>query len=105
MEITNQVRQITESSLDQRVDELAQDKTEAAEKFESLLATLLVKEFRKTLGDGLFGGGAGSDIYAGWFDTHVGEALARDGGFDMEGLIRVGIETKIESIENEGGTR
>ncbi len=99
MDIASQVSSITDSTFEQRVDDLSGDKNEAAKKFESLLATMLVKELRKGLGDGLFGKGSGSDIYAGWFDQHLGEALSRDGGFDMEGLIRVGIDSKIDAIE------
>ena len=99
MDISSEVTRITEASFDKRVDDLSSDKAEAAEKFEALLATMLVKELRKGLGKGLFGEGAGSDIYGGWFDRHIGESLAQDGGLDLEGLIRVGIDSKIAAVE------
>ncbi len=99
MDLSAEIKSITASSFEAKVDSLAEDKGEAAKKFESLLATMLVKELRKGLGEGLFGEGTGSDIYSGWFDQHVGEALSRDGGFDLEGLIRVGIDSKIAAVE------
>lgn len=105
MDISSEITRITEANFDRKVDDLASDKNEAAEKFESLLATMLVKELRKGLGDGLFGKGAGSDIYAGWFDSNIGEALSRDGGLDLEGLIRIGIDSKIASVEKGEDTQ
>ncbi len=104
MDISSKISSITEANLNREFEELAKNKddsVEAAKKFESLLATMLVKELRKGLGDGLFGKGAGSDIYAGWFDKNIGEALANDGGLDMEGMIRVGIESKIAAAEHD----
>lgn len=56
---------------------------EAANKFEALFATQLVKEMRKTLGEGFFGEGPQADVYAGWLDQFVGEAIARDGGLHL----------------------
>lgn len=51
----------------------------AGKKFEELLATLLVKELRRELPEGFFGQGAGSDIFEGWLDEHLGAELARGG--------------------------
>ena len=77
---------------------------EAAEQFESLLATLLVKELRAALPDGFFGGGAGSDVYEGWLDQHLGAALADGWDLDLAGMVRVGIENKVDSLAaGEGG--
>ena len=107
MDITGEISRIAQTSFDQRVDAASQaegeDRSEAAAKFESLLATMLVKEIRKGMGQGLFGEGAGSDIYSGWFDMHVGETLAKDGGLDLEGIIRVGIDSKIAQVEKDQG--
>lgn len=99
MDISSEITRISDATFDKRVDDIANDKDEAASKFEALLATMLVKELRKGLGKGLFGEGAGSDIYSGWFDSHIGEALSRDGGLDLEGIIRVGIDSKIAEAE------
>lgn len=99
MDISGEISRISEASFDQRVEDISGEKNEAAEKFEALLATMLVKEIRKGMGQGIFGEGPGSDIYSGWFDQHVGETLAKDGGLDLEGIIRVGIDSKIAEVE------
>ncbi|MCH2102501.1 MAG: rod-binding protein [Planctomycetes bacterium] len=70
---------------------------EAAAMFESLLATMLVKEARKSLGDGgFFGEGPGADVFSGWLDQHVGEALADGWDLDLAGMVRAGIVEKQE---------
>jgi len=56
---------------------------EAARKFEALFASLLVKEMRQTLSQGFFGEGPQADVYAGWLDQFVGDAIARDGGLKL----------------------
>lgn len=62
---------------------------EAAKKFEELFATLLVKEMRSGLSEGFFGEGPQSDVYGGWLDQFIGEAMARDGGLHLaDGLER-----------------
>lgn len=65
---------------------------DAAQKFEALFATTLVKEMRKTLGDGFFGEGPQADVYAGWLDQFVGEAIARDGGLHLSGRLEQDLE-------------
>lgn len=55
----------------------------AAQEFERLFATLLVKEMRATLPEGFFGEGAGSDVFDGWLDEHLGSALAEGRGLGL----------------------
>ena len=62
-----------------------------AREFERLFASMLVKEMRSTLQDGLFGKGAGTDTYGSWFDEHVGASLADTGALDMAGILRAGL--------------
>ncbi len=62
----------TDSPTDKRI-------LEAAENFESLFLTLLLKEMRNTLDKtdgGLFGGSDSSDTYGGMFDQFMGQTLA-----------------------------
>ena len=73
---------------------------EAASMFESLLATVMVKELRKGLSDGFFGSGAGSDVFEGWLDEHLGNSLAATGALDVAGFIRVGLEQKSAASAN-----
>ncbi|QDU70080.1 rod-binding protein [Engelhardtia mirabilis] len=62
-----------------------------AREFERLFASMLVKEMRATLQDGMFGKGAGSDTYGAWFDEHIGASLADTGALDMAGILRAGL--------------
>ena len=64
---------------------------QAAKQFEELLATMLVRELRRGLPDGFFGAGAGSDVFEGWLDEHLGRSLARDGVFDLAQEVRVSL--------------
>jgi hypothetical protein len=76
------------------------DPTAAAEMFEVHLATMLAKEARSSLGDGgFFGKGPGSDIFNGWLDKHVGEALADGWDLDLASMVRTSI------IEKQGGSK
>lgn len=77
----------------------SEDPTAAAEMFEVHLATMLAKEARSSLGEGgFFGEGPGSDIFNGWLDKHVGEALAEGWDLDLAGMVRTSI------IEKQGGS-
>ena len=68
---------------------------EAAARFEALLATTLVKEMRKALPEGsFFGKAAGSDVFNGWMDEHMGRALSESGALDLAGMIKTGIGNK-----------
>ena len=70
---------------------------EAAEMFEALLATMLVKEARRSLGEGgFFGEGPGADVFNGWLDQHVGQALADGWNLDLAGMVRTGLIEKQE---------
>jgi len=50
---------------------------ETARQFEQLFASLLVRELRRSMPQSPFGEGSGAEVYEGWFDEHLGEALAR----------------------------
>lgn len=76
-------------NLRQRLDSLQVE--DAAREFEQLFASMLIKEMRATLNEGLFGKGAGSDTYGAWFDQHVGRSLADSGAFDLAGMLRAGL--------------
>ena len=67
---------------------------QVSEEFSALLGTMMVKELRKSLPDGFFGKGPGSDIMEGWLDDHVGRALADGWELDIAGLVRVGLENE-----------
>lgn len=78
---------------------------EAAKRLEALFATLLVKELRRGLPNGFFGGSTGSDTYDGWLDEHLGETLASSGALDLAGRIRTSLaaDQAREAAEREEG--
>lgn len=65
---------------------------EAARRLEALFATVLVKELRRGLPNGFFGGSTGADTYDGWLDEHLGQAIAESGALDLAGRIRTSLE-------------
>jgi flagellar protein FlgJ len=67
------------------------DGLRAAREFERLLATQLVKELRRGLPEGFFGAGAGADVYEGWLDEHLGDALSEGRGLGL----RVALEREM----------
>ena len=73
---------------------VARGDAKAAEKFESLLATQLIKEMRKGLDEGFFGSGPGADVFEGWLDEHLGDALAKSGALELASAIRVSLGEK-----------
>lgn len=70
------------------------DDESTARAFEALFATLLVRELRRTLPGGLFGGGPGADSYEGWFDEHVGNVLAESEALGLAGMVRTSLAHK-----------
>lgn len=72
---------------------------EAARKFETLIATQLVKELRRGLPDGFFGDGPGSDVYNGWLDTRLGESLAENWQLDLAGMVKTNLDSKQARLE------
>ncbi|MDZ4772652.1 MAG: rod-binding protein [Planctomycetota bacterium] len=70
---------------------------ETAEKFEAMLATMLVKEMRRAVPEGFFGEGAAGDIYSGWLDEHVGQTLAGHDALHVREMIEKSVIQKIEA--------
>jgi len=70
---------------------------------EALFATLLVRELRRALPDGFFGKSAGADTFEGWFDQHIGQALADSDALGLAGQIKVSLEQKQAAVERAAG--
>jgi len=71
----------------------------AAEKFEGLLATQMFKQMRTGLDEGFFGSGPGADIFEGWLDENLGNALAKSGALDLASAIRISLGEKQAASE------
>jgi Rod binding domain-containing protein len=72
----------------------ARGNAHAADKFEALLATQMFKQMRTGLDQGFFGQGPGADIFEGWLDENLGNALAKSGALDLASAIRVSLGEK-----------
>lgn len=73
------------SSEPERVAQVASD-------FESLFASQILKEMRRSLdSEAMFGGDAG-DVYGGMFDLFVGQQMASNGGFGLAKMLREAIQ-------------
>lgn len=72
--------------------------------FSKLLATMLVKEMRQALPEGFFGEGAGSDIFDGWLDEHLGTAIADRDGLHLENMIAHSLQIKQTAKETSTST-
>lgn len=64
---------------------------EAARAFEAVFASLLMKEMRNTLSEGLFGAEK-SDVLGGLFDQHIGESLTEGRGIGIKQMVLAHLE-------------
>ena len=78
------VANIARGSLPAGEDKIAK----VAGDFESLFASNLLKEMRKTLDPETMFGGDGGDVYGGMFDQFVGQQMSRSGGFGLAKMLR-----------------
>ena len=67
------------------------DARETARQFEKIFAVMLVRELRRAMPEGPFGQGAGADVYEGWFDEHLGGALAERDSLGITGMVKAAI--------------
>jgi Rod binding domain-containing protein len=67
---------------------------DAANSFEEMFATLLVKEMRRALPEGFFGKGTDGDVYAGWLDQTLGQAIAASGALRLSQKVREAIDAR-----------
>jgi len=80
----------------------------AAQMFEKLFSSMLVREMQRSLPDGFFGGGTGTDVFQGWFEEHLGDVLAKNRALDLAGVIKAQLGGSSEgaptpAARNEGG--
>lgn len=67
------------------------DAQETAREFEKLFGLMLVRELRRSMPTGLFGDGAGADVYEGWFDEQLGGALAERDALGIAGIVKAAL--------------
>lgn len=64
----------------------------AAGDFESLFASQLLKEMRKTLDPETMFGGDSGDVYGGMFDLFLGQQIAQSGGLGLANMVREALQ-------------
>jgi len=74
-----------------------ENRKHAAKELETLFVSLLVKEMRKTLPEGFFAKGPGSDVLSGFFDQMMSEALTSGNGTGLQDQILAGWHVKESS--------
>jgi len=67
------------------------DDGKTSKEFEKLFAVMLVRELRRSMPDSPFGEGAGADVYEGWFDEHLGGALAGRDTLGIAGMVKTSL--------------
>jgi Rod binding domain-containing protein len=60
--------------------------TEAAQELEAVFASMLIKEMRQTLSEGLFGSDT-ADVYGALFDQHIGQQMTQGEGLGIKQMI------------------
>lgn len=60
---------------------------EAPRKFQALLATMLVKQMRTSIGGELFGTGSQGEVFGGWFDQQIGDVFASRDSLHLESVL------------------
>jgi peptidoglycan hydrolase FlgJ len=88
--VSTPVPQVLSSSLSQ-VTRRDADPKAVGKAFESMFATMMLKQMRESLEGGLFPGDTG-DVLGGLFDHYMGEHIAGNGGFGVGDMIRHQLE-------------
>jgi Rod binding domain-containing protein len=71
---------------------------EAADAVEGLFARMLVKEFRRGLPNGFFQG-TGADVFNGWLDEHLGNALSSRDALGLGGMVKASLGRNVVPAE------
>ena len=76
-----------------------QDTDKVAKDFESVFASMILKEMRKSLEPGAMFGEDSGDVYGGMFDQFLGEHISEAGGFGLAKMVRESLaRTQFDSI-------
>jgi flagellar protein FlgJ len=70
---------------------LNQSATQVAQDFESVFASMLLKEMRQSLEPGTMFGEDSGDVYGGLFDRHFGEQMTKGNGLGMRKMVEESI--------------
>jgi len=79
----------------------AQVATNVAQDFESVFASMMLKEMRQTLEPGTMFGSDSGDVYGGLFDRFLGEQMTKGTGLGMAGMVQKSIERMQQAAVNK----
>lgn len=79
-------------------DQIAAGKREqVGQEFEAIFTSMLLKQMRETLSEGLFGEDHG-DVYGGLFDMFLGQHMAKAGAIGIDQVV----DKYLQSVEGGG---
>lgn len=93
----------TSPQLQQAVSEKLESQEKAAEvgkEFESLFLSLMLKEMRSSLDEGMFQGD-GSDVYGGLFDMMMGQSMASSSPLGIQKMIQNYMPAQLEAASGQ----
>lgn len=70
---------------------------QVAKEFESVFATILLKEMRATLEEGTLFEGDKGDVYGGIFDLYLGQSIAESGGLGIAEMLNSYLQSQQEA--------
>lgn len=74
----------------------------AANGFESMFASLVLKEMRQTLDSGTMFAGDSGDVYGGLFDMYMGQHIAATGGLGIAAAVRRQLDKTTNPMPSKG---
>lgn len=102
-DLTQASRPMLASTSAGKADELRRlsergEHAKAAREMETVFGMMLVRELRRALPEGLFGKGPGADVFEGWFDEHLGKALAERDAIGLASMVKTSLQAKERAI-------
>ena len=95
MQVSNNPLGMVPPQVDARSLEFSSESSreEVATSLESVFASMLIKEMRNTLSEGIFGSEQ-SDVFGGLFDLHMGKAMTDGRGLGIKQIIVSQLESE-----------
>jgi Rod binding domain-containing protein len=103
-DISQAARPLLSSAQGSKADEVRRladsgEHERAGREMETVFGMMLVRELRRALPEGLFGKGPGADVFEGWFDEHLGKALAERDALGLAGMVKTSLRAKEQSTQ------
>ena len=83
--------------------EKSREASRVAKDFESVFASMMLKEMRKTLEPGGMFGEDSNDVYGGLFDQYLGQQMSEGGGFGLARMVRESLVREQAAVGRQPG--